>query len=41
MTKMMTEYLLFEAIEAGKITWDQQYRVSDYVYRISQNYKFK
>ena len=25
MTKMMTEYLLFEAIEEGKITWDQQY----------------
>ena len=37
MTKMMTEYLLFEAIEDGKITWDQQYSVTDYTYRISQN----
>ena len=37
MTKMMTEYLLFEAIEAGKITWDQQYSVTDYTYKISQN----
>ncbi|MFJ8067238.1 serine hydrolase [Psychrobacillus sp. NPDC096426] len=37
MTKMMTEYLLFEAIESGKITWDQQYSVTDYTYKISQN----
>lgn len=37
MTKMMTEYLLFEAIEDGKITWDQQYSVTDYTYRLSQN----
>ncbi|WP_177184542.1 serine hydrolase [Psychrobacillus sp. OK032] len=37
MTKMMTEYLLFEAIESGKITWDQQYSVTDYTYRVSQN----
>ena len=37
MTKMMTEYLLFEAIKEGKITWDQQYSVTDYTYKISQN----
>ena len=41
MTKMMTEYLLFEAIEAGKITWDQQYSVTDYTYKISQNRSIK
>ncbi|MBD8071536.1 serine hydrolase [Bacillus sp. PS06] len=37
MTKMMTEYLLLEAIHDKSVTWDQQYNVSDYVYRISQN----
>ncbi|WP_391118768.1 serine hydrolase [Psychrobacillus sp. L3] len=37
MTKMMTEYLLFEAIKEGKISWDQQYSVTDYTYKISQN----
>ncbi|MER2109176.1 MAG: D-alanyl-D-alanine carboxypeptidase family protein [Solibacillus sp.] len=37
MTKMMTEYLLLDAIDAGKITWDQQYRVTEYTYRMSQN----
>ena len=37
MTKMMTEYLLFEAIEEGKVTWDQQYNVTEYTYKISQD----
>ncbi|WP_394122240.1 serine hydrolase [Planococcus donghaensis] len=37
MTKMMTEYLLFEAIEEGKVTWDQEYQVTDYAYQISQD----
>jgi len=37
MTKMMTEYLLLEAIEEGRVSWDQEYMVSDYVYKISQN----
>lgn len=37
MTKMMTEYLLFEAIEEGKVTWDQEYRVTDYTYTMSQD----
>lgn len=37
MTKMMTEYILFEAIESGKITWDQEYKVNDYTYKVSQD----
>lgn len=37
MTKMMTEYLLLDAIEEGTVTWDQQYRVTEYTYRMSQN----
>ena len=37
MTKMMTEYLLFEAIEDGRITWDQEYSVTDFTYQISQD----
>lgn len=37
MTKMMTEYILFEAIEEGKISWDQEYKVTDYTYAVSQD----
>lgn len=37
MTKMMTEYLMFEAIEDGRITWDQEYSVTDFTYQISQD----
>lgn len=37
MTKMMTEYLLLEAIEKGQVTWDQEYQVTDYAYQISQD----
>ncbi|MGN4127770.1 D-alanyl-D-alanine carboxypeptidase family protein [Lysinibacillus sphaericus] len=37
MTKMMTEYLLLEAIDAGTVKWDQEYHVTDYTYRMSQN----
>lgn len=37
MTKMMTEYILLDAIKAGTITWDQEYRVNDYTYQMSQN----
>ena len=37
MTKMMTEYLLLDAINAGTVTWEQEYRVTDYTYRMSQN----
>ena len=37
MTKMMTEYILFEAIKEGKISWDQEYKVNDYTYAVSQD----
>lgn len=37
MTKMMTEYLLLDAIKEGSITWDQQYNVTEYTYKVSQN----
>lgn len=37
MSKMMTEYLLFEAIEEGRITWDQKYTVTDYTHKVSQD----
>ena len=37
MTKMMTEYLLLEAIKEGKVKWNQEYSVSDFVYQVSQD----
>lgn len=37
MTKMMTEYILFDAIEEGTVTWDQEYKVNDYTHAISQD----
>lgn len=37
MTKMMTEYILLDAIADGKVTWDQQYRVTEYTYKVSQD----
>ena len=37
MAKIMTEYLVLEAVNEGKIKWDQTYTPSDYVFRISQN----
>jgi serine-type D-Ala-D-Ala carboxypeptidase (penicillin-binding protein 5/6) len=37
MTKMMTEYIFLEAIENGDVKWDQEYSVSELVYKISQN----
>lgn len=37
MSKMMTEYILLDAIDAGTITWDQEYRVTDLTYKMSQN----
>lgn len=36
MTKMMTEYLVLEAIEEGKITWDQQVQINEYVHNLSK-----
>lgn len=37
MTKMMTEYLVLEAIETGEISWDTTTQISDYPYSISAN----
>ncbi|MBS2967225.1 D-alanyl-D-alanine carboxypeptidase [Metabacillus sp. KIGAM252] len=36
MAKIMTEYLVMEAIKDGKITWEQTYTPNDYTYSISQ-----
>ncbi|MGN7403604.1 serine hydrolase [Cytobacillus praedii] len=38
MTKMMTEYLLLEAVKEGRVKWDQEYAVDEYVYKVSQDY---
>ncbi|MGD6778116.1 D-alanyl-D-alanine carboxypeptidase family protein [Sutcliffiella horikoshii] len=38
MTKMMTEYLLLEAIEDGKLDWSKEVILSDYAQAISQKY---
>lgn len=38
MTKMLSVYLIMEAIEDGSITWDTTVPISDYAYTISQNY---
>ncbi|MFD1606593.1 serine hydrolase [Oceanobacillus luteolus] len=40
MTKMMTEYLVLEAIENGQISWDTTTQISDYAYKISANIYF-
>lgn len=40
MTKMMTEYLVWEAIENGEINWDTTTQISDYPYSISANPSF-
>ncbi|MFL6517692.1 MAG: serine hydrolase [Bacillus sp. (in: firmicutes)] len=37
MTKMMTEYILLDAVKKGKVKWDQEYSVSDLVYKNSQD----
>lgn len=37
MTKMMTEYLLLEAIKEGRVKWEQEYSVSEYVWHVSQD----
>lgn len=36
MTKMMTEYLILEAVKKGKIKWEQQLSISQYAHDISQ-----
>ena len=40
MTKMMTEYLILEAIEEGTISWDTTIQISQYAYDISANPNF-
>lgn len=39
MSKMMVEYILFEEIEAGNLSWDTEVTISDYAYSISQDYE--
>src|SRR5699024_3617981 len=38
MSKMIVEYILFEEVEAGNISWDKEVSISDYAYQVSQNY---
>lgn len=40
MTKMMTEYLVMQALHQKKITWNTKVSISDYAYTISQNRSF-
>lgn len=40
MTKMMTEYLVWEAIESGQISWETTTQISDYPYQLSANPAF-
>lgn len=40
MTKMMTEYLVLEAINDGQIDWDTTIQIGDYPYSISANNSF-
>ncbi|MBY0099745.1 D-alanyl-D-alanine carboxypeptidase family protein [Mesobacillus maritimus] len=35
MSKMMTEYLVLEAIHDGKITWDQPVKINEFIHRLS------
>lgn len=37
MTKMMSEYLVNEAVAKGKLKWDQKVKVSEYAHKISQD----
>ena len=37
MTKMMSEYLVHEAVDKGKLKWDQKIKISEYAYKISQD----
>lgn len=38
MTKMLVEYILFETIENGDLSWEDELPVSEYAHQISQNY---
>ena len=35
MSKMMTEYLVLEAIKDGSISWDQKVMISEYIHNLS------
>ncbi|HDR8183587.1 TPA: D-alanyl-D-alanine carboxypeptidase [Bacillus thuringiensis] len=37
MTKMMSEYLVHEAVDKGKLKWNQKVRISEYAHKISQD----
>ncbi|GAE32760.1 D-alanyl-D-alanine carboxypeptidase family protein [Alkalihalobacillus hemicellulosilyticus] len=37
MTKMMSQYLIFEAVENGEISWDDEVPISDFVRQLSLN----
>ncbi|GGE85823.1 D-alanyl-D-alanine carboxypeptidase (penicillin-binding protein 5/6) [Priestia taiwanensis] len=37
MTKMMSAYLIQEAVKEGKLSWDDDILISEYVHKISQN----
>lgn len=39
MAKMMTEYLVLEAIHNKQFTWDEKIQISDYAFKVSQNNK--
>ncbi|PLT31960.1 D-alanyl-D-alanine carboxypeptidase family protein [Bacillus sp. V5-8f] len=36
MSKMMTEYMVLEAIDKGKINWDQKVKINNYVHKLSK-----
>lgn len=38
MTKMIVEYIVFEELDAGDISWDTEISISDYAHEISQDY---
>lgn len=40
MTKIMTEYVVWDAIENGEISWETTTQISDYAYDISGNTSF-
>lgn len=37
MTKMLVEYILFEELEAGNISWDTEVTISEYAHQVSQD----
>jgi serine-type D-Ala-D-Ala carboxypeptidase (penicillin-binding protein 5/6) len=35
MSKMMTEYMVLEAVDKGKLKWDQKVKINEYVHKLS------